>query len=148
MKLHQLSLFLENRRGALQRPCRVLADAGIDILALTLADTAEFGILRMIVKDHARAREVLERAGLVVNVTEVLAIEAPQRPGGLLEVLELLDGEPGCGVEYMYAFTEGVGGKRAALVFRFEDPDQAAAGLARHGVNVVAPAELFDRMDA
>ena len=102
MKIRQLSLFLENRPGQLRFPCKVLGDAGIDILTMSLADTAQFGILRLIVKDWQRAKEVLEAAGVVVNVTEVLAVDVPDRPGGLASVLEAFE-KAGVGVEYMYA---------------------------------------------
>ena len=145
MKIHQLSLFLENQPGRLKAPCKVLADAGIDIVTLALADTQQFGILRLIVKDWQRARAVLEAAGSVVNVTEVLAIEVGDRPGGLLAVLDVLD-RAGLDIEYMYAFTAGPRTRRATLVFRFEDPDAAIPVLAEHGVNVVGHADLFERV--
>ncbi len=86
--LKQLSLFLENRPGQIKLPCQALGKAGIDILTLSLADTQQFGILRLIVKEWERAKRVLEEAGCVVNVTDVLAVEVPDRPGGLGEVLE------------------------------------------------------------
>ncbi len=104
MKLHQLSLFVENQVGHLTGPCTQLAEAGISILTLTLADAQQFGILRLIVSDWRKALEVLEDAEYVVDVTEVLAIEVPDRPGGLNEILKIVD-ESGLNVEYMYAFT-------------------------------------------
>jgi hypothetical protein len=146
MKIHQLSLFLENHPGRLKAACKVLADAGIDIMTLALADTEQFGILRLIVADWQRARAVLEASDSVVNVTEVLAIEVGDRPGGLLAVLDVLDGAD-LAIEYMYAFTAGPQTQRATLVFRFEDPDAALRVLARHGVNVVGSAALFQRVD-
>jgi hypothetical protein len=148
MKLHQLSLFLENHPGALKIPCAVLAEAGINMLALTLADTQEFGILRIIVKDWEKAREALTDAGLLVKVTEVVAIDVPQQPGGLLSALETLE-RADQAIEYMYAFAPGVQhGVHAALVFRFTDPEAAIAALSQAGFNAVAPAELFERMNA
>lgn len=145
MKIPQLSLFVENRPGSLRPPCKVLADAGIDLLSLTVADTEEFGILRMIVVDPDRARQVLTSAGFVVKVTEVLAIEVPQRPGGLLVILDALEAA-GQAIEYMYAFA-GVTYRRrvdgrAVLVFRFADPDAAVRALAKAGISAIAPAEL------
>jgi hypothetical protein len=134
MKHHQLSLFLENQPGQIVEPCRVLAEAGIDIRTLTLADTERFGILRLIVSDWARAAVVLEKAGYVVNVTEVVAIEVSDRPGGLTEVLQALDG---INVEYMYAFPFGRGDK-AVLIFRFDQPDAAIERLRAAGVSVVS----------
>src|SRR5574340_1674345 len=91
MKLRQPSLFLENRPGQLRAPCKVLGDAGIDILTMSLADTQQFGILRLLVKDPDRARQVLEAAGVVVNLTDVLALDVPDHPGGLAEVLEAFE---------------------------------------------------------
>lgn len=147
MKLHQLSIFLENRPGTLNLPCKALADAGINLLALTLADTQEFGILRIMVKDWQKAQAVLVDDGFVVKLTEVVAIDVPQKSGGLQRVLEVLD-HAKQSVEYMYAFAGSNHGQSAALVFRFVDPDAAIAALAKAGINAIAPAKLFDRMDA
>ena len=146
MKLHQLSLFLENKPGRLKRPCQILADAGIDILTLSLADTQQFGILRLIVKDWARAKTVLESSGCIVNVTEVLAIDVENRPGGLLAVLDIID-QAGLAIEYMYAFAEGPRARKATMVFRFEEPDAALQTLADRGVNVVGSTELVARSE-
>lgn len=147
MTLHQLSIFIENHPGALRLPCKVLADAGINMLALTLADTQEFGILRLIVKDWPRAEQTLRDAGFIVKVTEVVAIDVPQRPGGLLQVLDVLDRAKQA-IEYMYAFAGAGLDGHAALVFRFADPDAAIAALTSSGINAIAPAELFDRLSA
>jgi hypothetical protein len=144
VKIRQLSLFLENRPGQLRFPCKVLGDAGIDILTMSLADTAQFGILRLVVKDWQRAREVLEAAGVVVNVTEVLAVDVPDRPGGLASVLEAFE-QAGVGVEYMYAWAARERGTYATLLFRLEDPDRAAKLLEAAGVKLVASDELFAR---
>ncbi len=146
MKIRQLSLFLENRPGQLRVPAKVLGDAGIDILTLSLADTQQFGILRLVVRDWEKAKRVLEEAGVVVNVTEVLAVEVPDRPGGLAAVLEAFE-KAGLGIEYMYAFAAGrERGKHATLVFRLEDPDKAAAALSAQGVKLVSSEELFARV--
>ncbi len=148
MKIHQLSLFLENRPGQLRVPCKVLGDAGIDILAMSLADTQQFGILRLIVRDWKQAKEALEKAGVVVNVTEVLAIDVPDRPGGLASVLEAFE-KAALGIEYMYPFGAGrVRGKHATLLFRLEDPDKAEKALSGHGVKVVSADDLFARAGA
>lgn len=148
MKIRQLSLFLENRPGQLRVPCKVLGDAGIDILTMSLADTQQFGILRLVVKDWERAKKVLEEAGVVVNVTDVLAVDVPDRPGGLAGVLEAFE-KAGLGIEYMYAFAaERERGKHATLVFRLEDPDRAATALSAAGVKLVSSAELFARAGA
>lgn len=145
MKIHQLSVFLENKPGCLSAPCRVLADAGINIHTLSLADTKQFGILRLIVRNWAKAKEVLESSGSVVNVAEVLAIEVEDKPGGMAGVLESIE-RAGLNIEYMYAFTIRRGDK-AILVFRFENPEAAIAALAKQGVNVVDSVSLYDLAD-
>ncbi|HVP68653.1 MAG TPA: amino acid-binding protein [Anaeromyxobacteraceae bacterium] len=147
MKLRQLSLFLENRPGQLKLPCQVLGQAGIDILTMSLADTQQFGILRLVVKDEERAKQALERAGCVVNVTEVLAAEVPDRAGGLGEVLEAFD-RSGLSVEYIYPLAAGHKGKTAVLAFRVEDPDRAAKLLVERGVHVLTREEAFRAMGA
>jgi len=147
MKIRQLSLFLENRPGQLRVPCKVLGDAGIDILTMSLADTQQFGILRLIVRDWKHARDVLEAAGQVVNVTDLLALDVPDRAGGLASVLEVFE-RTGLGVEYMYAFGLRVRGKSATLLFRLEDPDAAAVKLAAAGISLVSAEELLRRANA
>jgi hypothetical protein len=142
MLIRQLSIFLENRPGQLLEPCRLLGDAGIDILDLSLADTERFGILRLVVEDWQRARAVLEAAGLVVKVTELLALEVPDRPGGLARVLAVF-GETGVAVEYLYSFTLRTRGQNAVLLARVEDPAGSAAKLGQHGVRLVPAEELL-----
>jgi len=148
--IRQLSLFLENRPGQLRAPAKVLAEAGIDILTLSLADTQQFGILRLIVKEWARAKQALEAAGIVVNVTDVVAVDVPDRPGGLAQALEAF-GKAGLGIEYMYAFAaSSERGRRATLVFRVDEADAARAArlLEEQGLTVVSPDELFARAGA
>jgi len=128
MKIRQLSVFVENKPGRLRAPCEALAQAGRNIITLSLADTHQYGILRMIVPDWQQAKDVLERAGFVVNVTEVLAIEVPDHPGGLADVLRVIE-EASINVEYMYAFSQRRN-EKAMLVFRFENADTAVAALA------------------
>lgn len=142
MKLHQLSLFLENKPGQLAAPCHALAAAGVDILTLSLADTAEFGILRLIVREWEKAKAVLEKAGMVVNVSEVVPVEVDDRPGALAAVLDLVE-KAGLGIEYMYAFAFGTRHGRAALIFRFERPDEALALLRQRGIRVLEGEQLL-----
>jgi hypothetical protein len=141
MKIHQVSLFLENKPNQLTEPCRLLAEAGIDIRTLTLADTEQFGILRLIVSDSQKAAHLLEDAGYVVNVTEVVAVEVPDRPGGLAKLLAVFDNTD-TNIEYMYAFTFGRG-VTAVLIFRFNNPDAAIEQLKTAGVNVVGSTEVY-----
>ena len=142
MKLKQLSLFLENKPGRLSMPCKALSDAGVNIVTLSLADTQQFGILRLIVRDWQKAKEVLEKSGCVVNATEVVAIEVEDRPGGLAGVLEVID-QVGANIEYMYAFTFRRA-DRAVLIFRCEDPDTAISLLQGKGVNLVDSVDLYE----
>ena len=135
MKLKQLSVFLENRPGRVGRPCQALAAAGIDILTLCLADTEKFGILRLVVREWEPAKAALEKAGCVVNVTDVLALEIPDRPGGLQGVLDILEPND-LNIEYMYAFTLKRGGN-AVMIVRFEDPDRALVVLQKNGINAL-----------
>lgn len=143
MKIKQLSVFLENKPGRLSEPCGVLAKAGVNILTLSLADTQQFGIMRLIVRDWEKAMKVLTDAGCVVKVTEVVAIEVEDRPGGLAEILEVIE-TASINIEYMYAFTFRRGDK-AVLVFRFDDPDSAVKELQAKGVNVIDGVEPYSR---
>ena len=144
MKLQQLSLFIENRPGHLGAPLEALAAEGINLVTLSLADTAQFGILRLIVRDWQRAKQVLERAGCVVNLTEVVAVDVVDRPGGLAEILKVLEGA-GLNVEYLYAFALRREGK-SVLVLRFEDPDRAIQILDAAGLRGSAAEELFSNL--
>lgn len=145
MKLHQLSLFVENRPGQLNAPCQALAEAEINILTLSLADTEQFGILRLIVRDWQKARQVLEAAGCVVNVTEVLAVEVRHQPGGMLELLKFFEQE-NLNIEYTYAFT-APRGEKAVLVFRFDDTERAIAKLEASPINLLDSVELFQDLN-
>jgi len=145
MKIHQLSLFLENKPSQLTEPCRLLAEAGIDIRTLTLADTKQFGILSLIVSDWQKGAHLLEEAGYVVNVTEVVAVEVPDRPGGLAELLSVFE-KTGLNIEYMYAFTFGRG-DTAVLIFRFDNPDAAIERLQSSGINVLGSSEVYRRIE-
>src|SRR5664280_1494030 len=103
MKIQQLSLLAENKPGHIAAPARLLAQEGIDIRSLYLADTQQYGIVRMIVSDWKKAAGILDAHGYVAKATEVLAVEVPDRPGGMADVLGALDGS-GINIEYMYAF--------------------------------------------
>jgi hypothetical protein len=142
MKLKQLSLFLENKPGALSRPMQLLARAGCNILTLSIADTNQFGILRLILRDWEKAQRLLEQEGFVVKVTDMVAVAVADRPGGLAEILDVL-AKAGINVVFMYAFTEKRQG-RAVLVFRFDDPDGAIRVLQQQGINVVGSGELLN----
>jgi hypothetical protein len=145
VKIQQLSLFVENEPDQILRPCRLLASHEIDIRTLCVADTKQFGILRMIVSDWERAARLLQEAGYVVNVTEVVAIEVPDRPGGLSNLLGVFEGS-GISVEYMYSFPFGRG-NTAVLIFRFDRPDAAIERLQAAGINVVGSVDVYTRAE-
>ncbi|MFA5688358.1 MAG: ACT domain-containing protein [Kiritimatiellales bacterium] len=141
MKIRQISVFLENRPGHLSHVCRILADAGINIVTLTVADTSEFGILRLIVREWEQAKHVLEAAGFAVNLTDVAAIEVADQPGGLGAILEIADAG-GLSVEYMYAFACGAKNK-ALLVIRFDDAERAAGVMEDAGIGILPAKEFY-----
>jgi hypothetical protein len=141
MKVEQISIFLENKSGRLAEVTSILATAGINIRSLSLADTADFGVLRLIVDQAERAREVLKANGFTVSKTDVIAVAVPDRPGGLAGILRVLDGA-GINVEYMYAFVQR-SGDNAIIIFRFEALEQAIQVLAGAGVRVLTGEELY-----
>ena len=141
MKVEQISIFLENKSGRLAEVTGLLANAGINIRALSLADTSDFGILRLIVNDTEKAKTILKDNGFTVGKTEVVAIEVPDRPGGLAGILKTL-GEKGINVEYMYAFVQS-SGEHAIIIFRFDDIDSAIEALQTAGVRILKGEELY-----
>jgi len=141
MKVEQLSIFLENKPGGLEQVTRILKDAGINIRTLSLADTTDFGVLRLIVNDVDAAALVLKTQGLRVSRTTVVAVEVPDRPGGLHGILEVLSGN-GINIEYLYAFVEK-SGRNAVIIFRFDDPDTAIEVLQKNGLTVLPGAKLY-----
>lgn len=150
MKLKQLSLFLENKPGNVRRACRTLAESGINIETMALADTEQFGILRILVKEWERAKNEFEKNGVVVRVSDVVALAVEHRPGGLADILDVLD-EAGLNIEYMYGFFQHPGcgpsdesdkGK-AIIVFRFDNPDFAVTQLQAAGIRIIGNDELF-----
>lgn len=141
MKVTQLSIFIENRPGRLHAACQALAAKGVNIHTLSLADTREFGILRLIVADPAVARATLEGTGFTVKATDVVAVEVPDDAGGLSRILAATD-QAALNIEYMYAFSTAVG-DHAVVIIRFTDPDRAVDELQSRGINVIAPVELL-----
>jgi hypothetical protein len=140
MNVEQISIFLENKSGRLAEVTGVLSDAGINIRALYLADTADFGILRLIVNDTEKARQVLRDRGFTVEKTRVVAIEVPDRPGGLSTILNTIKDE-GINVEYMYAFVEK-SGENAIVIFRFDEIERSIETLRKAGVRILGGEEL------
>lgn len=136
----QLTVFLENSPGRLARLTRSLGDAGVNMRALMVADTAEFGVVRIICDRPEDAKSALEESGFSVSVTDVIAVAVPDRPGGLADVLEVLDAE-GMNVEYAYCFVEP-GGEAAVDVFRVERVTEAMRVLEEAGIRVLRPDEI------
>lgn len=141
MKVTQISCFIENRPGRLHAACEALAACGISIQTLSLADTAEFGILRLIVADPQAGKAALDAAGYVTRMTEVVAVEVSDDAGGLAGVLAKADAAR-LNIEYMYAFSTAADA-RAVVIIRFSEPDRAVAELQQRGVNVIAPVALL-----
>ncbi|TDB39041.1 MAG: amino acid-binding protein [Actinobacteria bacterium] len=139
--IEQVSVFLENKSGRLAELTRVLGDAGINMRALMVADTAEFGVVRLICDRPRHALQVLEASGFGASVTEVIAVAVPDRPGGLADVLESL-GSGGLNVEYAYCFVEP-SGDAAVDIFRVDDPASAKSALVSAGIVVVEPGALY-----
>lgn len=135
MKVVQISIFIENKSGRLAEVTRVLGDAGVNIRTLSLADTSDFGILRLIVDQPDKAKEVLKDNAFTVSKTEVVAVQVPDKPNGLHGILQVLDSGK-INVEYMYAFVER-SGEDAVIIFRFDDIEGAIETLTQNGVTVL-----------
>lgn len=142
MKVEQISIFIENKSGRLAEVARVLGEQGVNIRALSLADTSDFGILRLLVDNTDAAQAILKEKGFTVNKTEVVAVEVPDAPGGLYNILQVLDAAK-INVEYMYAFVERNAGN-AVIIFRFDEVDNAIATLSEKGVSILTGKHLYN----
>ncbi len=141
MKVEQISIFLENKPGGLEKVTRILRDVNINIRTLAVADTSDFGIVRMIVNNVETATRVLKENGFTVSRTTVVAVEVPDRPGGLHSILEVISKE-NVNIAYMYAFVEKSGGN-AVMLFRFDQQDKAIDVLVKNGINVLPGEKLY-----
>lgn len=142
MLIKQMSVFVENTTGRLAELTRALADAGIDIKASCIADTVDFGILRCIVDKPEEATKVLQEGGFTASITEVIAVELADRPGGFADVLEVLAAEK-IGVDYIYSTIRSKEGT-AIIVLKVEDPEKAVDVLQKHNVKLYKMAELVE----
>ncbi len=140
MAIRQLSVFAENKNGSLYGITKVLAEAGVDIRAFSVADTEKFGVLRLIVKDPQKAAEILSDAGHVVDVNDVIGVKIPDTPGGLAELLRIVT-EDNISVEYLYAFVSREGGN-AYVVLRVEDNATVEGLFAKEGCALLTEEEL------
>ena len=140
MMVKQLAVFLENKKGRLMNLVSLLAKNGIDLYALSIADTTDFGILRALTNDTDKATAILKEAGYMVNVTEVISAEVPDVPGGLASVLAILDSN-GISIEYLYSFVKN-SGTTALILFRVSDTEKAVEVLKNAGIKLVSKEEL------
>ena len=140
MSVRQISVFLENKKGRLAEVTRTLSHEKINIRALSLADTADFGVLRIIVDNPDRSLAILKSHGFVAQVTEVVAVEVEDRPGGLSRILEVLD-QDNVNVEYMYAYVEK-SRENAIVICRIDDRERALRILEKNGIATVSAEAL------
>lgn len=140
MLVNQLSVFVENKPGRLLDILKALGDNNVDISALSVADTQEFGIARMIVCDANKAKEILKNLGVIVKVTDVIIIAVPDEPGALIKALEVLNSN-NIVIEYLYAFSEKIDDK-SIIVLRCDDDEKAVKTLKDSGVKIVSQDEL------
>ena len=139
-KIQQLSIFLENKPGRLAEVTNTLTKGGMNIHALSLADTSDFGILRLIVNDSTKAKDLLKQNGFTVSLTTVIALEMSHSPGGLNKVLQIFkDNE--VNIEYMYAFVHNH--SVATLVFRTDNEDKAIKILGEHKIRLLTEGEIL-----
>lgn len=141
MHVKQISIFLENKSGRLAEVTKVLGDNNIDISALSIADTTDFGILRLIVNDPQKAEQVLKEHGLTVSSTDVIAIAVEDKPGGLSKALSALEGES-IGIEYMYAFV-GKAANEALVILRVENIERAVEVLTKSQIKVLSSDSVY-----
>ena len=140
MAIKQLSVFVENKEGKLREITDILAKAGIDIRALSIADTSEFGILRLIVRDPQKAKALLEKNGFVATINDVVGVEINDRSGGLAEIVRLF-AERDINMEYMYAFLTRTENK-AYLVVRVDDASEVENLLESEKIRILTPADI------
>jgi len=141
MRVKQISVFLENKSGRLAQVTRKLGENNINIRALSIADTTDFGILRLIVNDPGLASTILKKNGFTVSSTDVIAVEVADRPGGLADILDILQ-EAEINIEYLYAFLEKAS-NAALVVFRVEQLEEAIKALGEKGVKLLTEQEVY-----
>jgi len=142
MKIKQLSIFLQNRMGSLSKPLEVLSENGINIRAMCMADTSEFGILRLVVDNPLKGKEVLEESNFLVKITEIIGVEMNDTPGGLTDVLKVIKDNQ-IDLEYLYAFTHDKVNK-AILLLHADDIDNLIKVLEDNAMVIVPSEEIYD----
>jgi len=141
VKVRQVSVFLENKSGRLYEVCRRLAEAEVNIRALSIAETADYGVMRLIVSDPGKAMRVMAENDITVSETEVIAVEVPDEPGGLAGVLAPLY-DANVNIEYLYCFVEK-SGESAIVVFRVEQLEEAIRALQGGGFTVMREEDVY-----
>lgn len=140
MFIKQISVFIENRPGRLAEFAALLAQNSIDLVAISVADTTNFGILRAITTDYEKTTELLRSQGYTANLTDVLAVAVPDEPGGLAKVLQMLN-DADISIEYLYSLVRRVG-ECAVIIFRVDAPHEAAALFKKNGVHLLEQSEI------
>ena len=142
MKIKQLSIFLQNKMGSLSKPLEVLSESDVNIKAMCMADTSEFGILRLVVDNPEKGKEALEEKNFLVKITEIIGVEMDDTPGGLTSVLKIIkDNE--IDLEYLYAFTHEKVGK-AILLLHADNIDNLIDILEKNNITLVPSKEVYN----
>lgn len=136
----QISVFVENKKGRLAKITELLAQSGIDLIALSIADTANFGIMRCIVNDTDKAMNLLKQNGFTASTTDVIVAEVADRPGGLAAVLKFLD-DSGISIEYLYSSVR-TPSKNAVIIFRVEDVTKGADVLSKNSIKILSEEDI------
>ena len=142
MKIKQLSIFLQNRMGSLSKPLEILTKSDVNIRAMCMADTSEFGILRLVVDNPEKGKEELEKNNFLVKITDIIGVEMNDSPGGLTSVLKVIR-ENEIDLEYLYAFTHEKEGK-AILLLHAEDIDNLISILQKNDITIVSSKEVYN----
>ena len=142
--MKQVSIFIENKTGSLSTVCKVLADGGINLRALSIADTQDFGILRVIVENTEKAMEILKKNGYICKTNSVLAVEIPDQPGAMADIMGIVS-VPDVSVEYAYAFASHKANDSAYMIFRVSGYDKAKEVLEAAGIHLLTKEELFNK---
>lgn len=140
MAIKQLSVFVANKAGKLVEVTKLLADNSIDLRAMSLADTQDYGIMRLIVNDLEKAKKILEDNGNIFKITDVIGVEIPDSPGGMSKVISILS-ENGINIEYLYAFISR-SKEYAYVVLRVRDKEKAEKILSQKGVNLLKESDI------
>jgi len=140
MFVKQISVFIENTKGSLSRLTRLLSKGGVDLIALSIADTENYGIMRCIVSDTEKGVQIMRDAGYVARLTDVLAVSVPDQPGGLANVLTLLNAAD-VSVEYLYSFVRNTG-HNAMVIFRLSDNNRGARVLEEGDITLLSQEEV------